>query len=504
MRILSPREWSISIRLAVWYATTIIVLLTGFTVLTFVNYRRSLQREFDQHLLHELRILLPLVEFDDEGPTFSQFEAMRGVAYQTDGVFGTYVRLLDRRGHLLYESPNLEGHSELPVVLPDSTVEYVISRMWQDGMIRSHYHPLFNVADEHAGWLEVSGYEWSVEQQMNQLLRTFVLGVVLSFVLALIGGYLLARRALRPVDAVTRVANEIRSTSLDRRIPTDGRVQDELTRLADTINALLERIEASFHRERRFSANAAHELVTPLSAVRGEIELALRSPDVPPSLVSSLEDAVKDIDRMNAIVRSLLQLSSVERLERTEFEAVDARAELLDHIERFEDRAVVEERQITHDLSGDCIVRTHRDGLGKVIDNLLDNALKYSERNGSVHVELRRENDWILLAVTDDGIGFDDETTAQLFDRFFRASGAARQRAGSGLGLAIVQAIVRRLGGSVTARSDGPGRGARFEVRLPADDQGVIRVAHGSSGAGAPGAIHAKQTGVDRDDHRTY
>jgi signal transduction histidine kinase len=444
------------------------VLLTGFTVLTYVSYRRSLQREFDQHLLHELRILLPLVEFTGDGPTLSRFEAMRGVAYQTDGVFGTYVRLLDRQGGVLYESPNLEGHSALPVVLPDSAVEYVVSRTWQDGAIRSHYHPLFNPLDEHAGWLEVSGYEWSVEQQMDQLLRTFTLGVVLSFVLALIGGYLLARRALKPVDAVTRVANEIRSTSLNRRIPTDGRVQDELTRLTETINALLERIEASFHRERRFSANAAHELVTPLSAVRGEIELALRSPDVPEPLVSRLEDALADIDRMNAIVRSLLQLSSVERLERTEFESVDAHAVVLDHLERFEDRSVLEERRITHDIADQCIVRTHREGLGKVIDNLLDNALKYTERSGTVHVELRSDDDEVVLAVTDDGIGFDAESTAQLFDRFYRASGAARHRAGSGLGLAIVQAIVLRLGGSVTARSDGQGRGARFEVRLPA------------------------------------
>jgi signal transduction histidine kinase len=437
-------------------------------VLSYVSFHRSVHRDFDQHLLHELNVLLPLVEFGEDGPKFSQFQAMRTVAYQTDGVLGTYIRLLDTEGNVLYHSPNLDGHPPLAVLLPAQTTPSVAAQTWQDRPMRSHYHPLTERGGKHVGWLEVSGFEWTMHQELNRLVRTFSLGILVSFVLALGGGYLLARRALRPVASITRVANEIQASSLDKRIPIDGHVKDELTRLADTINGLLARIQASFHRERRFSANAAHELVTPLAAVRGELELALRGSGVPEEMRPQLSVALEDCDRMNGIIRSLLLLSSAERLERAKFEALDMGAILREHLERFADRAKVEDKSISRSLSGPCTVRANRDGLAKVIDNLLDNALKYTESGARIRVDLSCAEGFVRLTVSDDGIGFVTEDGQHLFDRFFRANTlAVKERSGSGLGLAIVAATIGAFGGTVGAESEGPGLGSRFTVTLP-------------------------------------
>lgn len=437
-------------------------------MLTYVNFHRSLHRDFDQHLMHELSVLLPLVEHEDGAPTFSRFEAMRGVAYQTDGVFGTYVRLLDPAGHMLYESPNLEGHGLLPVALPPDPVEFVIGREWEGGPIRSHYHPLFNADGHHDGWLEVSGFEWSMHQELDRLIRTFTVGILVAFLVSIAGGYVLARRSLNPVVAITRVANEIRAGSLHRRIPGRGGASDELSRLTETINALLERIEASFQRERRFSANAAHELMTPLASVRGEIELALRSGSVPTDTATGLKAAIDDIDRMNQIVRSLLQLSSVERLEESDFVRLDAAEVVRERLARFDDRALVEGRHMDSSLEPGCFVKAHPDGLARVIDNLVDNAMKYTDADGHVRVELHRSEGHVVLTVADDGIGLSAEDAVRVFDRFYRAPGEAERRPGSGLGLAIVQAVVHRFGGTVAVKSPGLNGGTRFTVRLAA------------------------------------
>ncbi|NNE69920.1 MAG: HAMP domain-containing protein [Rhodothermales bacterium] len=455
-------------RIASWYAVSILILLTGFAGVTYVAFQRSLEGDFDQHLLHELNVLLPLVEFGAEGPEFRRFEAMRTVAYQTDGVFGTYVRLLSPEGDVLYASPNHQGHDPLLLALPATHVESVASKDWQGSPVRSHYHPLFDQG-EFVGWLEVAGFEWSLDQELRRLAGTFAIGILVSVLLAMGGGYLLARRSLRPVSQITAVANRLHASELDTRVPRDPDVQDELTHLADTINALLDRIQASFHRERRFSANAAHELVTPLAAMRGEVELALRGSEVSPDLATRLQTVLEDIDRMTAIVRSLLQLSSVERLEASDLAREDVSELVGAHLARFSDRAAVEGREILSDLEPGAFAPVAADKFGRVVDVLLDNALKYSGPGDPITVSVSRKGNRVRLEVADQGIGFGPEEAAHLFDRFYRANSAAVQALpGSGLGLAIALAVVEAHGGVAEAHSAGPDQGALFRAEIPA------------------------------------
>ena len=468
LSVFPPRQWSISTRLALWYGMTIFVLLGIFAVLTYINFHLSRHRDFDQHLAHEQRVLEPFIRFDASGPRFEKLDELRSVAYQTDGIYGTYVRLLTPDGHVRYESPNFERHQPLAVALPASRKEENVSRVWEEEPIRTVYLPLRTSADSLRGWLEVTGFEWSLHQELGRLTRTFGFGIFFAVLLAVAGGYLLARRALHPVAEITASANEISATDLSTRLPTRFRVQDELTKLAETINSLLDRLEASFRRERLFTANAAHEMITPLATMRGELELVLRAPGDLEACLQAIRTGLSDIDRMNRIVRALLQLSKAEQLKDMPRRPVDVGALCAEHLERFRDRADVQGTRLSLETTPGLVVSADEVNLGKVLDNLLDNAFKYTPEHGHITVATRAEGGAAVIEVSDTGCGFPPEVGQHLFDRFYRADMKAVQvRPGSGLGLAIAKTIVEAYDGTISARSDGPNEGSTFTVRIP-------------------------------------
>lgn len=459
----------ISIRLTVWYGLTLLILLSLFSLFCYLFFHASLHRDFDRHLSHEKRQLLPFIQFTDAGqPAFASLDELRSVAYETDGIYGTYVRLLSPEGAVLYRSPNFEDHSPLQVRLPATHLEAPISREWEDKPARSSYTPLVSEAGTLQGWLEVTGFEWSLHQELYRLRAAMLIGILLSVLLAIGGGYLLARRALQPVAALTGAANEIRATALSTRLPERFGVRDELTDLAETFNRMLARIEASFARERRFTDNAAHELLTPLTTLRSSIDVALRRERHPAAYQDALRAMMLDVDEMSDTVQGLLQLARIDRLQELPREAVSLSRAVEEHLERFRERALRAGIELKQDVEPDVYVLAEPGRLGEIIDNLVDNALKYTPAGGRVTVVVRSLGPGAHVEVADTGIGFDAEQAAHLFDRFYRADTPEVQaRPGSGLGLAIVKAIAHAYGGDVAAYSEGPRQGSRFAVTLP-------------------------------------
>lgn len=459
----------ISTWLTMWYGLTMLILLSLFALFCYLFFHASLHRDFDRHLSHETRQLLPFIQFTENGqPAFALLDELRSVAYETDGIYGTYVRLLSSEGQVLYHSPNFENHSRLPVQIPATRSEDPISRMWEGKPARSDYTPLSEEAGVVQGWLEVTGFEWSLHQELSRLRLALLIGIVLSVLLAIGGGYLLARRALQPVAALTEAANEIRATDLSARLPTSFGAHDELTDLAETFNQMIARIEASFDRERRFTDNAAHELLTPLTTLRNGIEIALRRERDPKAYQSTLNAMVLDVDEMTETVQGLLQLARVDRLHELPKEPVDLSRVAKEHVARYSERAAREGVELRQHIKPHVYVLAEEGRVGEIIDNLVDNAIKYTPEGATVTIEVDSYGGQGRFVVSDTGIGFSLEQKDRLFDRFYRADAKEVQaRHGSGLGLAIVQAITQVYGGSVVAHSDGLQRGSRFEVRLP-------------------------------------
>lgn len=446
-------RWPISIRLTVWYGLTLLVLMSLFAIFSYTTFHVGLHRDFDRHLTQKKRELMPFIRFDENQPTFTSLDDIRTVAYRTDGIYGTYVRLLSASGTVLWQSPNFEAHDALPVQLPDSARTTMVSQAWEDKPARVHYTPLVDEG-KLRGWLEVTGFEWSLHRELYRLGWVLAIGILLSVTLAGVGGYWLARRALRPVAALTASAREIGANDFSERLPTQFGVHDELTEMAETFNDMMDRLEASFERERRFTDNAAHELLTPLTTLRNGLGVALRRERSPEAYREAIRSALVDVDEMTQVVRGLLQLSRLDRAEEASCQPVDIAELARGDLPRFNDRARAKNIELQSDIASEAWIQADPTQVGEVIDNLLDNALKYTPQGGRVTLSVTRSNGRVQLEVEDTGIGLTAEERDCIFDRFYRADQPEVQaQSGSGLGLTIVQTIARRFGGEVSVAS---------------------------------------------------
>jgi heavy metal sensor kinase len=282
------------------------------------------------------------------------------------------------------------------------------------------------------------------------------------------GGWLLARRALRPVDHMTRTARRISGERLDDRLQETGS-GDELDRLAKTLNDMLSRLDGAFHQMRQFSADASHELQTPLTILKGEMEVALRSQRSPEEYQRVLKSGLEEIDRINRLVEGLLLLSRADAgVLRLDFQPVDLKALIQEIGDQMSVIADAHSIFIHPGLLESVSVRGDREHLRRLFLNLLDNAVKYTPPGGKVTFSLQSDNDWASLMISDTGIGLSKNELQQIFSRFHRVTETrSKDVRGVGLGLSIARSIAEAHGGRIHVDSI-PGQGSTFTVHLPA------------------------------------
>jgi two-component system, OmpR family, sensor kinase len=306
------------------------------------------------------------------------------------------------------------------------------------------------------------------DEALAGLRRQLLIGGPIALLLASLAGYLLAGAALRPVESMRRRAQEISATVGGRRLPVPD-ADDEVARLARTLNDMLARIEAGFERERRFVAEASHELRTPLSLLKTELELALRRPRSLEELHAALASAAEETDRLVRLAEDLLVLARADEGElQLRSEAIDAR-ELLGEVAR---RFAADGRVIEVDAPPGLTVRGDRLRLEQAVGNLVDNALRYG--SGTVRLTARADDGGVTLSVADEGAGFPTAFLPHAFERFTRAD-VARTRGAAGLGLALVQAVARAHGGHAIAANVPSGGAVVTLTALSSGRQGLDR-----------------------------
>lgn len=275
-----------------------------------------------------------------------------------------------------------------------------------------------------------------------------------------LGAWVTVGRALRPVEAIRTEVTHISGTALDRRVPVPA-VDDEISRLALTMNAMLARLEESSHRQRRFVADASHELQSPLTALRTELEVALSHPHRV-AWQTWASDLLADTGRMERLVLDLLLLAQADESRPVAQPVeVDLDAVVLEEVTRLRSHAPValDATQVSA-----AVVRGSREELTRLVRNLLENAEQYAA--SAVRVTVGAEDGSVRLTVEDDGSGVPAEDRQRVFERFVRLDAARpRGNGGTGLGLALVREIAERHGGSVVLE-DAPGGGARLVVVL--------------------------------------
>jgi len=281
-------------------------------------------------------------------------------------------------------------------------------------------------------------------------------------------GYWLSHRALAPVDALARTARTISGHNLSQRLE-QLHTGDELQRLSDTLNEMLARIETAFLRITQFTADASHELRTPVALIHTEAELALRRSRNESEYREALRHILLEADRTARLIEELLTLARADSgAEGLDFQAIDLLATLRESASKWKQVAAVRNLQFDEHLEVSRLpVMGDENALRRLVDILLDNAFKYTPPPGKVTLSAEEKLGRIAIRVEDTGIGIPYEDQARIFERFYRVDKArSRELGGAGLGLAIAQWIVQVHKGSIEVMSE-PGKGSLFCVELP-------------------------------------
>jgi heavy metal sensor kinase len=296
-----------------------------------------------------------------------------------------------------------------------------------------------------------------------------ILGLVfpIALILAGGGGWLLAHRALAPVAQMTHAAQRISAARLSERLDESG-TGDELDQLAHTLNAMLSRLDDAFRQIRQFSADASHELQTPLTILKGELEVALRTPRSAAVYQQTMRSALEEIDRIALLVDGLMLLARAD----AGVLRMDQQPVALHHlVQEVYDQTQILAAQKQVDLRLDriepVVIQGDPERLRRLLRNLTNNAIKYTLSGGQVALSLQHGSDRAAIRVTDTGMGLSAEEQARVFQRFYRSDNARLHDAeGSGLGLCIARSIAEAHGGTIELDST-PGVGSTFTVFLP-------------------------------------
>lgn len=476
---------SIGLRLTLWYLAIFAFGQFAFGAGMWLVLRHHLVDIVDDSLegqSEDLRSFLETQKKDADLATFR--EEITGTYAQEHA--GEFLAVFTSAGERVYISDFLKkGEFAAPSLAPGSGSEkggIFEHRVIQDRPLRF----LQSSIDTHGFTfiVQVGAPMEDVRETLNTF-RNYLLWLAPVVLLtSAAGGYWLSRRALAPVDALTRTARDIGGHNLSNRLEKLD-TGDELQRLSDTLNEMLDRIEKAFLRVTQFTADASHELRTPVALMRTEAEVALRRSRDVDAYREALQHILKETERTSVLIEDLLALARTDSArERLELQPIELGGLVQDSGAEWKRLAAAMGHQFClHSFeAGEVWVMADEAALRRVLAILLDNAFKYTPVPGQIDVFLEKRGERAVVSVHDNGIGIPAAEQQKIFERFYRVD-KARSHAlgGAGLGLAIARWIVERHGGSITVESTGS-KGSRFFVELP------IAARHASLKATEPGA----------------
>jgi heavy metal sensor kinase len=431
----------IRVRLTLPFAFAMAAVLAALGVFVYFRVGSTLLRTTDQTLL--ARATEATIRLDEDRTPLDR-DAASGVSL---------AQVLDRNGAVVISQPAgvapLLSASEARRVASGGSLRSNTTIAGRSGRWRLLAIPE-NRDDSHRALVVASSLE-PRDESLEHLRRELLVASPLALLLATLAGYVLAGAALRPVEEMRRKAAQISAATPGSRLPVPV-AKDEVQRLAETLNDMLERLETAFEHERRFVADASHELRTPLALLKTELELALRHPRSHAELEDALRSAAEETDRLSSLAADLLLLARSEQGGLPINPEPLASGEILAAVaDRFSARANELGRRIEID-GADVPFEADPRRVEQALGNLVDNALVHGA--GTVTLRALRDGDRVELHVADEGPGFPDGFAPRAFDRFSRADDA-RSRSGSGLGLAIVDTIARAHGGSAGVAPSG-------------------------------------------------
>lgn len=450
------------IRVTLWY-TSFVILISAFAILLITRYaEQTFNTNYEEELKISLEEFIDELEIDDDGidPGDDGF-------YEDDIVFSIY----DEKGALV------AGH--VPKYFPQDTMLKNLMSQTIEAEGRQWRTYDAHIGNEEEGYYWVRGIMYTTRAAaMEKTMLIIELSVLpILVLLAAIGGYFITKRAFAPVEQMRKTADRIaKGGDMGERVP-EQKSSGELKKLARTFNGMLDTIEATLEEEKQFTADASHELRTPIAVVIAQSEYGLMDDATDEERKEALEVVLEQGNKMSVLVSQLLMMSRNEHAGRTkQYEGINISKIAETVAGELRAKAVEKKIEIVTEIQSELFVYAEQIGLTRIFVNLIENAIQYGKENGFIKVELRKEKSAILAKITDDGIGIKPEHLPNIFKRFYRADKArtAGNEVHAGLGLSMVQILMKNYGGKIEVESTYR-EGTTFTLHFPLYENSKIR-----------------------------
>jgi heavy metal sensor kinase len=459
------KKLSIGLRLTLWYLAIFAAaeLLFGFGM--WFILRRNFNQIADEELQSQVEDLTRFLQAQKKNITIAKLQEEVAEAYIIEHS-GDFLQIIDSEGNWIFRATALQKNSL--VAPPPYLVKRRSFRDLQLGGRQFRFITARIAVDGHVYTTQTGVPTDQMERTLSLFRRYLLMFAPLLLLIAAAGGFWLSRKALSPVDALTRAAKTISGSNLRDRLETIE-TGDELQRLSETLNEMLARIEDAFLRVSQFTADASHELRTPISLIRTEAEIVLRRSRSESEYREALRHILLEAERTTRLVEELLALARADAgRENLHLHPLDLRALIAEAASEW--RQLLEVRNLTFRLKlvdHDVPVLADRVALQRLLAILLDNAAKYTPAPGVIELFLEDDAEGAVFSLRDSGIGIAEEDQPKIFERFYRVDKArSRELGGAGIGLSIAQWIVQQHHGLITVQS-AINTGSRFRVRLP-------------------------------------
>lgn len=417
----------------------------------------------DKILGHEMDKVLATISITGSDISIIDFSELNEQDFNTISDASMFLQIYDTDGNVLIASNNLKEFGSIPVELEITTNEFVFSDMnVAEDRLRMGYTSLYNENGEQVAILQLATFEnelWIIRKKMIVFNLFLLPGLI---IIVIVASVFIAKKSFSPVNKIIKTAETISAGNLNTRIDYKAKPEDELGRLRDTLNQLFDRIEVNINQLSQFTDHAAHQMMNPLTAVKTELEYILKKERSADEYKEALNELLIQTDQMIKIVRTLLMISKQDN--------TSDNSQSVFNISNLIQKIIVTEfskDNIQCSVEKEVYVRGDTDKFHIVVENLVGNAIKYSNNDKMVSISLIKDDTFANLIIKDNGIGISDFDKEKVFDRFYRSEKAEKLGIkGYGLGLSLVKLLIEEAGGKISIKDNEPG-GTIFIVTLP-------------------------------------
>jgi signal transduction histidine kinase len=453
-----------TIKTKIILAYTIIfgLLITIFAIIIYESIERNAFNKLDTNLKSYSISLRS--EIEDQFDDYSSLNVKKLSSIRTEGLVDERFQLFDKKGGIILKDTAL---TQIP--LPDLTTISENSFIYGKKKIgKDKYRTLwckFETENDSVYTLETAASVEDVFENLDRLFYLFLLAIPTGLIITGFAAYYISKAAFRPMSRMTDTAKNISGQNLDRRLELP-KANDEVRALGETLNGMIERIDIAFKSQKRFIANASHEIKTPLTVIQTELEILEKKLKDNES-VESIKNALSEIENLTMLTNSLLTIAKLDASQSKLNKSIFRIDELLADCAQIMNQAALKKNiKINLSIEDAVEINADKEKLKSVFLNLIDNAIKYSFPDSSIILNLKNlKNNKVIIEVIDSGQGISSSEIPYIFDRFYRSDENRAEISGSGLGLAIVKEIIELHNGEIMVKSK-PGKKTIFSVIL--------------------------------------